>query len=173
MGCRKLHITDNTTRIQLKKQLLRIEAWLDLVYSIDLRNDILNKALNLLNHYKLAVQYQLQLDLLGKRNNLNNDNPYSFVGNNGVNDWDELGESSLWNWGKQMTMLMVCLYYQAKPPEGPSSSCKGKPPIEGPGTPGGDGNDSDPPILPFLSLDPLPLHGVCPLLEPVPFPVFI
>jgi len=82
--------SDNAERIQLRKQLLRIEAWLDLVYSIDFRSDVLNKVLTILNRYKLAVQYQLQMDLLGKRNNLNNDNPYSFVGNNVVNDWDEL-----------------------------------------------------------------------------------
>jgi RHS repeat-associated protein len=92
---------DNAGRVRLHKVLKSTKRKIEKLQSLYARisnSDIgaqmfpmVHKTMKILEKRILFLQYEINLDLLGKRNNGNNDNPYAFVLNNPIDMYDVLG----------------------------------------------------------------------------------
>jgi hypothetical protein len=86
---------DNPMRLKLQIIIKRTELFIDYLNSIMTKYPIvtglINKVKNRLTEQSLSLQFYLQMDLIGKKDNINNANPYCFVSNNSVIFYDILG----------------------------------------------------------------------------------
>jgi len=87
---------DNKERIKLHKILKSTERQIDSLILLSSKNPEIEPQINdiliRLKNKILFIQYEIILDLQGRRNNGNNDNPYSHTQNNPVNHTDGNGD---------------------------------------------------------------------------------
>lgn len=99
---------NNKQRVELKRRLKKINRLIDICYRLlskspsSLSPQIV-EVISGLKEVALFIQYEIQLDLLGKRNNSNDDNPYNHTGNNPINNTDRYGN---W-WGPALFVVAV------------------------------------------------------------------